>query len=319
MIKSLLRSGIPVLDVLLAPLLGVAGVVMKAFRRIGAGRLPVSKSVLRRVGVFPLRDHYYEPMFDPRHLRHSLDEDRDLPGIRWNVEGQLQLLSEMNFASEINGAWDRPGNPPHFYISNGGFEAGDAEYWYSIIRRFKPARIVEIGSGNSTLIAQQAIRRNRQDDANYSCEHVCIEPYEAPWLEATGVKVIRQRVEEVDRGIFASLQANDILFIDSSHVIRPQGDVFTEFLQILPALASGVIVHVHDIYSPRDYPSSAVIGDVLFWNEQYLLEAFLTHNDKWEIIGALNHLRHHHFASLKTVCPYLDSSREPGSFYLRRL
>jgi len=318
MIKRMLRAALPLIDVTLVLPVLVAGFVLKAFRRIGAGRLPWSKACLLGVGVFPIRDHYYEPMFHPRHLLHSLEDDRELPGIAWNEASQLHLLAQLDYGAEIEGSWEIPCQPPGFYIQNGGFESGDAEYWYSVIRHFKPARIIEIGSGNSTLVARQAIARNQAEYPAYRCQHICIEPYEMPWLEAAGVEVVRQRVEEINPKLFSTLTRNDILFIDSSHVIRPQGDVFTEFLQILPRLSSGVIVHVHDIYSPRDYPNSMVVGDVLFWNEQYLLEAFLTHNRDWEIIGALNYLQHHHHTQLKKTCPYLTAGKEPGSFYLRR-
>jgi len=318
-LKSVLRSILPLIDfALLVPVI-FSGLAMKAFRRIGAGRLPRSKACLLMLGVFPVRDHYYEPMFHPRHLRHALEDERDLPGIDWSEGEQLALLEKLDFSSEIIGLWDLPTVPPHFHIHNGGFEAGDAEYWYSAVRYFKPARIVEIGSGNSTIVAKQAIVQNRQENSGYKCEHTCIEPYEAPWLEATGVHVLRKRVEDVDRGIFSSMCKNDILFIDSSHVIRPQGDVLTEILQILPRLASGVIVHVHDIFSPRDYSNAAIVGEVSFWNEQYLLEAFLTQNKEWKIIGALNYLQHRKHAALKNVCPYLTAGSEPGSFYIRRV
>lgn len=319
MIKQLLKTVLPLIDIALVLPVLVAGFVLKAFRRIGAARLPLSKTCLLQVGVFPISDHYYEPMFHPRHLRHSLEEERELPGIDWNEAGQLRLLAQLDYATEIEGRWGTPCLPPGFHIANGGFESGDAEYWYSVIRHFKPARIIEIGSGYSTLVARQAIARNQTQDPAYHCHHVCIEPYEMPWLEAAGVEVLRQRVEEVEPRLFGTLGCNDILFIDSSHVIRPQGDVLTEFLQILPRLAPGVVVHVHDIFSPRDYSTEAVLGDVSFWNEQYLLEAFLTHNRDWEIIGALNYLQHHHHAQLKKTCCYLALGREPGSFYLRRI
>lgn len=318
MIKRMLRAALPLIDVALVLPVLAAGLVMKAFRRIGAARLPWSKGCLLRVGVFPIRDHYYEPMFDPRHLRHALEDERQLPGISWNEAEQVSLLEQMNFAAEIQGQWDRPCLPPQFYIHNGGFEAGDAEYWYSVIRHFKPVRIIEIGSGNSTLVARQAIARNQVENPAYRCDHVCVEPYEMPWLESTGVRVLRSRVESLELSFFDVLGENDILFIDSSHVIRPQGDVLTEILQILPRLAPGVVVHVHDIFSPRDYSSSAIIDEVSFWNEQYLLEAFLTHNRDWKVIGALNYLQHHHHALLKKCAPYMTADSEPGSFYIRR-
>ena len=92
-----------------------------------------------------------------------------------------------------------------------------------------------------------------------------------------------------------------------------------EYLEIIPTLTKGVIVHVHDIFSPRNYPKEWIEDEVKFWNEQYLLEAFLSHNHSWEVIGALNYLHHNHYAKLKAVAPYLTPDREPGSFYLQRV
>lgn len=317
--RKLIRFLMPVIDIILFLPIIVASLVMKIFRRLGAGRLPKSKSALLFMGIFPIRDHYYEPLFHPRHLKHSLDQIRDLPGIKWNVEGQLQFIEKINYSAEILDIWNTPAQPPSFYIHNKSFESGDAECWYGVIRHFKPSIIIEIGSGQSTIIARQAIEKNKSENPEYICRHVCIEPYEASWLESIGVEVVRKRVEDVDPSFFNSLSRNDLLFIDSSHVIRPQGDLIVEFLQILPRLASGVVVHVHDIYSPRDYPNNLIIENIFFWNEQYLLEAFLTQNDNWEIIGALNFLHHHHNIKLRESCPYLEDTREPGSFYIRRL
>jgi hypothetical protein len=119
-----------------------------------------------------------------------------------------------------------------------------------------------------------------------------------PWLEAAGIQVIRQRVEDLDLSMFDKLRENDILFIDSSHIIRPQGDVLREYLQIIPRLATGVIVHVHDIFTPRDY--TAYFYNVpRLWNEQYLLEAFLACNKSWEVLLAANMLKHEYFDLMK--------------------
>ena len=109
------------------------------------------------------------------------------------------------------------------------------------------------------------------------------------------------------------------MFIDSSHIIRPQGDVLFEYLQILPLLNKGVYVHIHDIFSPKDYPKEWVLDQVKLWNEQYLLEAFLSNNDSWEVIGSLNLLHSTHFEKLKIVCPFLTRDRDPGSFYIKKI
>lgn len=83
-------------------------------------------------------------------------------------------------------------------------------------------------------------------------------------------------------------------------------------------LNKGVIVHIYDIFSPRNYPEKWLVERVLFWNEQYLLDVFLTHNSSWAIIGSLNYLRQHHYESLKAVAPFLTPEREPGSFYIQK-
>lgn len=310
---------LPLIDYLLSIPVWISAWLLKTIRRIGVHRLPVCRRLLVRVGVFPIRNHYFEPRFDYRNKRQSLDEDRVLPGINWNLPEQLSVLTTLNFADELA---DLPLEKPDylgFYLHNDSFSSGDAEYWYQLIRRYKPARIFEVGSGNSTLMAKLAIQKNQSEDPQYTCSHVCIEPYEQAWLENAGVSVHRKLIEEIDFTFFSELSENDVLFIDSSHIIRPQGDVLFEYLELLPRLNKGVIVHIHDIFSPKNYPANWLEDKVLFWNEQYLLESFLSHNRDWKIVGALNYLHHHHYESLKTVAPFLTPETEPGSFYMQRI
>jgi len=317
MLRLFFRSGIP--DLLLLPFASVSAVILKTIRGLGLDRLPLTRKLLVAIGVLPIRDHYYEPLFNEKHLRHSLSDDRHLPGINWNVSGQLALLESLQFGHELSSVPDERPDDLRFHFVNGSFESGDAEYWYNLIRLKKPSRIIEVGSGHSTRMARLAIDRNKQEDPSYSCRHTCIEPYEMPWLEQLNIEVKREKVECLDPSFFAALQENDILFIDSSHVIRPQGDVLYEILQLLPSLNNGVIVHFHDIFSPKDYKQDWVLNKIRLWNEQYLLEAFLTHNPSWSILAAVNHLKHHHFDSLKRVCPRLTTDREPASFYIQKI
>ena len=306
------------LDVLLIPFLVPAAVLMRQVRTIGIARLPLCRWMLRRLGVFPIRNHYFEPLFDDRRLHSPLNAIRSLPGIDWNVEEQLDLLRQMHFGDELT---DVPRSKPkelEFYIDNGSFGINDAEFLYNMVRLKKPKRFIEIGSGNSTLIVRRAILKNSFEDSSYVCEHICIEPYEAPWLERLGIGVVRKRVEELPEAYFSVLEQDDFLFIDSSHVIRPQGDVLFEYLQILPSLRGGVIVHIHDIFSPRDYLRNIIVNEIKFWNEQYLLEAFLTCNPDFKVIGALNMLHHAHYEQLSATCLSLSPDSEPGSFYIQR-
>ena len=280
--------------------------------------MPLCKKAFMHIGVFPIRNHYYEPQFDYSETRQPFSQDRNLPGIAWNRDEQLGLLATFSFTQELADIPDKKPDPLDFHFNNGAFESGDAEYWYQLIRSIEPKRIFEIGSGNSTLMAIKAIHANRSQNSDYSCKHVCIEPYERPWLEETDVSVVRRKIEDIEISFFSELEENDILFIDSSHIIRPQGDVLFEYLELLPALNKGVIVHLHDIFSPKNYPKQWLENEVKFWNEQYLLEAFLSNNNSWKIIGALNYLHHHHFNNLRSVAPYLTHDREPGSFYIQK-
>ena len=268
-----------------------------------------------KLGLLPIRDHYYQPLINPKkHLLKSLRNDRHLPGIDLNIQEQLAILQTFIFNDELEQFSVEKKKGLEYYYKNGSFESGDGEYLYNIIRASKPASFIEIGSGFSTLIANSAIKKN-----DNGCKHICIEPYEVEWIkQLEGIEIIRKKVEEVDMAIFKSLQKNDILFIDSSHIIRPQGDVLLEYLEILPQLNSGVIIHVHDIFTPKDYLDEFVVKYHYMWNEQYLLEALLTHSNSFKIIGALNYLKHHYFEELSAKCPILkvQQYREPGSFWI---
>ncbi len=308
----------PALDLALLIFVVPAALLLKFLRRLGLQRTPLCRAALDAIGLLPVRHHYYEPYTNRKDLSHQLDVPRPLPGIDWNAAGQLELLEQLRYESELTDLVDGGASKNQFRLGNRSFESGDAEYLYQILRLKKPKVVIEIGCGHSTLIAQRALRRNFADGGQ-KCRHICIEPYEAPWLAKLDVEVIRKRVEHIDHQFFDVLGDNDLLFIDSSHVVRPQGDVLFEYLEILPRLNPGVLVHVHDIFSPRDYPAEWVIDRKWLWNEQYLLEAFLTANQSWRILAGLNYLSHDHFDQLKRVCPHLSSEREPGSFYIQRL
>jgi len=124
----------PLLDIVLAPFTLFGALLLGLIRRLGISRMPVSKKIIDRVGVFPIRDHYHEPLFKASHMRKSLREDRDLPGIDLNVQGQLDLLSRFEFNDELLEFSADKGKELEFYYHNGAFESGDAEYFYNIIR-----------------------------------------------------------------------------------------------------------------------------------------------------------------------------------------
>src|SRR5204862_4275961 len=122
-------------------------------------------------------------------------------------------------------------------------------------RRGRPRRIIEIGSGNSTLVSARAIAQNTKDDPSYRCELIAIEPYPSEVLQR-GVpglsRLIREPVQRAPLSLFESLGDGDILFIDSSHVLKLGSDVHYEFLEVLPRVGPGTVVHVHDIFFPLE-------------------------------------------------------------------
>ncbi|PKQ45757.1 class I SAM-dependent methyltransferase [Confluentibacter flavum] len=317
--KNIIKKFVLVIAEIGAPFTFFSSIWLKFVTKAGIGIF--GEKIFMTFGILPVLDHYYQPLINPKkHLNKSLRDDRKLPGIDFNIDEQLNLISKFDYNDELIKFPINKRKDVEFFYNNGSYCSGDAEYLYSIIRHYKPNRIIEIGSGYSTLMAQNAIKKNKAENPLYTCHHICIEPYEMPWLRELDVELIRELVEKTSTDIFERLEANDILFIDSSHVIRPQGDVLFEFLELLPTIKPGVLVHIHDIFTPKDYLNEWVIKDHKLWNEQYILEAFLTFNPNYKIIGALNYLSHNYTKKFKDKCPIFATQleREPGAFWIMR-
>jgi hypothetical protein len=269
-------------------------------------------------GVHVTPVHFYQPLPDTRLLPEWLwEKDRPTPGLDWNEAGQLRLLREEfpKFRHEYDGLPTAPtGNPAEFYLNCGMFDGTDALALYCMVRHFKPRTVLEIGSGMSSLLTAQAARLNG------GTELVCVEPYPNEVLKAgfPGLaKLIAEPVQSVGVELFESLGEDDILFIDSSHVVQIGGDVNYLFLEVLPRLKPGVVVHVHDIFLPREYRRDWVMDEFRFWNEQYFLQAFLIFNSGYEVLFANSYLGQRHAAEMRATFP-----RSPwwggGSFWMRR-
>lgn len=318
--KSLLLK---IIDNIFSPLTVISLIWLKFIRKEIVGlwhsESKTSLKLFRKIGLFPIKDDFYEPLFNTQSLEKPLNEDRNLPGIDFNESEQLRFLESFNFSNEIMEISKLKKDRFNYTFSEGSFLSGDSEILYSIIRKIKPNKVVEIGCGQSSLMIQHALKRNLVESSKYSFEHICIEPYANDWLENLDATIIREKVENVALDVFKSLKPNDVLFIDSSHIIRPQGDVLFEYLQILPSLNAGVYVHIHDIFTPKDYLKEWLQDGLNFWNEQYLLEAYLSNNNQFEIVLALNFLKHKHYKSLKANCPMLEHNREPGSMWIKKV
>jgi hypothetical protein len=239
--------------------------------------------------------HYYEPIPDFRAITvEQITRRREFPAIDFRWDEQLALLNEIAaYRDELSTL--------EFDFDNGFFSGFDAAVYYSLIRHLKPQRVIEIGGGYSTRLAASALRGDGK--------LICIEPYPER-LNGVGpsVELIQKRVEEIDVDFFSCLEANDVLFIDSSHAVKFGSDVCYEFLELLPRLAPGVWIHVHDIFFPHDYPAEWLIERRMALNEQYLLEAFLSFNEEFQVTLANYWLCLDHAAEAACLWPKGGSS-----------
>jgi hypothetical protein len=266
--------------------------------------------------------HYYQPIPDSRKLSSDLwSSHSSMSGIDINEQFQLELLSD--FQSEFRSEYDRfpafSSDPLQFYFNQTKFPAVDAEVLYCMIRHFKPQKMIEVGAGMSTLVAAEAIRKNEME--GYACSFTAIEPHPPEFLprNVPGLtELLEADVQSVPIERFCALETNDILFIDSSHVVKIGGDVNYEYLDLIPRLKPGVIVHCHDIFLPAEYPKSWVLESRRFWTEQYLLQAFLAFNSAFEVMMAGSYLHLCHSKKLKAAFASYDPATVwPGSFWIR--
>ena len=268
--------------------------------------------------------HFYSPVPALDDVRR--DEARifgpapaELPAIDLNADGQLALLPRFReLYAELPFA--RARRPGHRYaFDNPNFSYADAIALYCMIRHARPRRIVEIGSGYSSCAILDT--NERFFDHAIACSF--IEPY--PELlrslllpgDEGRIEIAAARLQDVDLGRFAALEANDILFVDSTHVSRVDSDVNRIFFEILPRLAPGVLVHVHDVFYPFEYPREWIY-EGRAWNENYVLRAFLQYNRAWQIRFFNNYLARRHPEAFFGALP-LARENPGGSIWLARL
>ncbi len=234
--------------------------------------------------------HFYSPIVDPTELAGRLDQiypaNPPTPGIDFNDASHLELI-EHGLARFMPG-YDYPergkddAELDFFYTQNSQFSWLDARALFCFLRLWQPARVVEVGSGYSSLLISDVKRR-------FLAQHTtiqCIEPFPRPFLHRAemGFELIQKKVQDIPIKFFASLKAGDLLFIDSSHVCKTGSDVNYLYLQVLPQLQRGVRIHIHDIFLPHDYLKAWVIDENRSWNEQYLLQALLVFSSGFKVL-----------------------------------
>ena len=256
--------------------------------------------------------HFYEPIPDTQSLPETLwSRHSELVGIDMNDSMQLELLQD-HFSKFRDEYENLPVEPPPG--QKRPFRGVDALVAYCMVRHFQPELIVEVGSGWSSLVLGQAAAKNKNSAL------ICIDPFPSDVLRKgfPGLRsLIEKKIQDIDLEFFSQLGSDDVLFIDSSHTVKIGGDVNYLFLEVLPRLRPGVIVHVHDIFLPFEYRRAWVLDEFRFWTEQYVLQAFLTFNSEFKVLLANSYLNHYHQQELKAAFSGL-SSWAGGSFWMRR-
>lgn len=301
---------------------------LKIFRIIA--KKGVGSDLCLREGFLPVPVHFYSPIPDVEDLKNRKiwDSPSKLRGINFNTENQIRLLKEIGrkYSDECQWSFASRDSLTEFYINNSSFSYGCAASTHSMIRKFKPKRFIEIGSGLSSRVIFNALERNYAEDKDSQADYIVIDPYPTEFLKtkpAKSIKVLNRRVEIVGEEIFKKLSRNDILFIDSGHSVRIGGDVNFLILDILPQLAPGVIVHFHDIELPYEYSRQYATQETFrqFWTEQYMLQGFLCFNNEYDILLAMNYIMSDHNPAFRRSFTHYNPDihqNKSGSFWIKR-
>jgi len=240
--------------------------------------------------IYP-HGHFYSPLVDNDEVKRM--EDRIWPvnprvlGIELHDEDHRRLLEEEfpKYSPGFNYPLENAflSNTYDYFLNNSQYAGLDAMTLFCMLQMLRPKRLMELGCGYSTLLAADVKRRFLNDSLTISC----VEPYPQDFLKqgVPGVDdLFQQKIEDLPVDIFSTLEAGDFLFIDTSHVSKTGSDVNHIYFEILPRLSPGVIIHIHDIFLPGDYPKSWAIDEGRNWNEQYLVRALLMYSSAFEVM-----------------------------------
>jgi predicted O-methyltransferase YrrM len=268
--------------------------------RIGLG----VKAVVRHPPWAP-PGHYSSPTTSLADIERALSWSPDLPGVELREREQVELARALS-PSLAEAPRDR------YRPDNAVFSASDAALHHAMLRYFRPRRVIEVGCGHSTAVLLDTAQRH-----SLEVDLTCIEPYPERLLAllrpGDDLELIRAPVQEVPLEAYARLEAGDLLFIDSTHVVKAGSDVLWLYLHVLPRLAPGVLVQIHDVFWPFEYPEEW-LREGRDWNEDYFLHAFLCHNQAWEMLLFGAWLWRHHLELVP------EAVRMPGAggLWMRR-
>lgn len=260
------------------------GILEKEGHDFVLGEFLKSDERVSLAGPFP-PGHYYSPINDTRNIDFSAIQNgtsrkEPVEGIDINLRGQSMTWRAM--CSELTTRIRQP-IANRYSLPNGTYGEGDSLIQKGMILSHGSRQIIEVGSGFSS-----ASMLDCSEEYGLGIEFTFIEPYPQTLLALVSEKerenLIQEKVQLVDLSVFQKLNENDILFIDSSHVLKSQSDVHFELFDILPSLKSGVLIHFHDVFWPFEYPVEWIKSRGYSWNELYALRAFLSYNYQFEIV-----------------------------------
>lgn len=247
---------------------------------------------LQAAGVSFAEHWYSSPHNDLAFLERNRDlwERLDEPeGIDWNLPGMEALAKELDpYVDELKDVPQESRDKGVFHWNNWWFCYADAVAMYGLVRHVQPRRYVEIGCGYSSLLLAKALKRNER-----SCDVTLVEPYPREELLSRlpgDWNIMRTPLQRAPLELFETLGPGDVLFFDGTHVCKTASDVNWLFFKVLPKLRPGVLIHLHDIFLPADYPAQWLLERGWSWNEQFLLQAFLMHNSAYKVLLCLSYL-----------------------------
>jgi Flp pilus assembly protein TadD len=293
--------------------------------------LRILKRYLESKGyVIARADDYYSPLVSLSRLRSTSERwnrPSALRGIDYDIEYMKLEFSNLlsHYLAEFSTI------PDYATLQQVGFGPGytaiDALTLYMMVRHLKPRRYVEIGSGLSTYYCSLAAERNSKE--SHPVEITCIEPNPYPKLRTiSGINVLQKEAQDIEISLFQQLEQNDILFIDSSHILKIDGDVPFLYLEVLPSLNAGVMIHIHDIPFPYNipYPPQLWVFSQewpMLWNEAMVLQTFLCFNEKFKITMSTPLIRYYDEGFLKAKIPFYETLEQNAntfsSIWLKRL
>jgi predicted O-methyltransferase YrrM len=295
------------------PTLSTQALKLRAFRAVRAGA--------DRVGLQIVPKTFYSPIPDLRALPPDIWSRRSaLRGIDFDLDAQLRWIDRhlADAMREFAPPEHATGAPGEYALDNDSYGRVGADLLHGVVRGLRPRRIVELGSGRSTLVMAAAAALNAADGVE--TELLTFDPFPSvAKADLPGLAALEHvRAQDVPLEVFAELRAGDVLFVDTTHTVKLGSDVNHIVLDVLPTLAPGVLVHVHDIFLPYEYPRRWSEESGLHWAEQYLLQAFLSGNRGFEVLAASYALCRERPDDMRRLAPTWRPGATASAFWMRR-